>query len=922
MKERLIRFLGSVAALLIASDGHADWLRRYSAEFSTPLAIRAVTAGRIAVGLTSGALLVDSKGDVQSAVSWPHFSQRVAIAPAGTIFSLGGQSEGLYVTKLNGDLSLAWDRSLTAIGGPANSLAPLDDGGVIIAAMNSHGPAAARLDRDGNLRWAKSFDISGDDVLTSVAPTADGGFVFAGVRDDTPWMLKINGDGTIAWDHMWNMPGRLDGVCVTSDGAIMAVGISETKLLLVKLATNGRVQWMKRQTSAQISTSPAIVPLANGTALIGAVAMPVGYSVMTVDATGGVRWSKEAQLAKAGACAIASAGDAVILGPQVTDDLRLRPLLLQLTRDGSSGCATSAETFALGNFSAPAAEVTVEQPNFSAQSVPLEAKPLAPRSVVAEAVECPRAEAAPLTASTPEAFTGYEERRAQQASYRDLLSHREFAKLDELAATFRRTKSFADPANSDLMNFYEGLRGGAGADESQSLALVDAWIAARPSSVTARLVFADMLIDMAWKRRGGGYSDTVTQNGWAEFDSLMQKARRALADAGPAAADDPKYHQLLVRLAGDLGDGDVAALATAAASRTHDMWVFLSASWYLSNKWGGSPKVNGDFIARAATLTKTTFGDGLYAYLAYQAAYGLSREEFADIRLDSARVRSGCRDMIAASPKWVPTYHRCAMIAYRLGDDDAVRRLFARPELAWFPEARSIWHGNDYEAARMVAMTNSQTAQPPTGPWPAIVMQGEAAFRPTATPHRTTAFLIKTDDGPLAVSAIAAQTSPSEEPSAIDDAKKHLVSWTLSAPAHPEQQFVVQSILTVGKQPFQNGVALKLAPDAAIPAVKALPVSKNLSQDGPFLIIGCAWSGNTCKQVVLLGTLKAGTYDKNGIGRFTMEMRKPVSWSDLVGAAVINGAGEAVGVVTGHVAGQPNGPVILIADNIGAVLSR
>ena len=80
------------------------------------------------------------------------------------------------------------------------------------------------------------------------------------------------------------------------------------------------------------------------------------------------------------------------------------------------------------------------------------------------------------------------------------------------------------------------------------------------SPLTARLVLTDLLAKAAWDKRGRGFSNTVNETGWRDFETLMREAREAFSNVGNDAVHDPKYHLLSIEFAGNLGDGDVRAL--------------------------------------------------------------------------------------------------------------------------------------------------------------------------------------------------------------------------------------------------------------------------------------------------------------------------------------------------------------------------
>jgi hypothetical protein len=308
----------------------------------------------------------------------------------------------------------------------------------------------------------------------------------------------------------------------------------------------------------------------------------------------------------------------------------------------------------------------------------------------------------------PKPFQGYEEKAKREKLYEDLFSRKQFAALDDLAQRMRRDRSFLDPTEWDLDQFYKSLTdSSAKMSESEAVARTQEWIRDRPASPTPRVLLVEILYRAAWKRRGGGYTDTVTRSGRSQYEALMTHAERFHREARAVAEKDPQYQAQEIELAQEMGTGDGRQIARQAAKWTQYPSLYYDELMYLRERWGGNPAEARAWIEEAARLTRPSLRDGMYAYLAYQSLFKMDATERARMALDPVRARDGCRDMIAAGPAWTTAYHRCARLARASGDRQTLRELFKRPELAWFEGVEGVWgKRTNYDEARIWARSD------------------------------------------------------------------------------------------------------------------------------------------------------------------------------------------------------------------------
>lgn len=181
--------------------------------------------------------------------------------------------------------TIEWQKS---IGGSGNDLGidikPTNDGGYIALGssnsnnlftqqnyLGSYDIYVVKTDATGNIQWQKTFGGSGYDVGTSIQQTTDNGYIISGYTDST--------DGDITINH-----GLFDA-------------------LVMKIDTNGNLQWLKTYGGSLIENSFAIISLADGSYVFsghsGSSDGQVSYNhgsndawIVKLDASGTMLWEK------------------------------------------------------------------------------------------------------------------------------------------------------------------------------------------------------------------------------------------------------------------------------------------------------------------------------------------------------------------------------------------------------------------------------------------------------------------------------------------------------------------------------------------------------------------------------------------------------------------------------------------------------
>jgi tetratricopeptide (TPR) repeat protein len=136
-----------------------------------------------------------------------------------------------------------------------------------------------------------------------------------------------------------------------------------------------------------------------------------------------------------------------------------------------------------------------------------------------------------------------------------------------------------------------------GEERSGSLAL--RWLAHDPQSGLAHLLYGDWCISKAWQARGGGWADTVTDEGWEGFESYLEKARKHLTEA--YRLDDQDYlscdSMITVCMGQCTGQDEEFLWFNRATKLKPDFYgAYHSMAWALMPRWGGGPFQTIEFI--------------------------------------------------------------------------------------------------------------------------------------------------------------------------------------------------------------------------------------------------------------------------------------------------------------------------------------
>ena len=196
----------------------------------------------------------------------------------------------------------------------------------------------------------------------------------------------------------------------------------------------------------------------------------------------------------------------------------------------------------------------------------------------------------------------------------------------------------ADPRNRDSMISHV----------SQVEQSPDEWVAAVPHSSIPLTVRGEFRTHEAWRKRGSGRAETVTQEGWRGFSEQLDLAATDLRRATEVDPDDPSPWSAMVTVGMGLSvpkDEILRFVAESDARYPGLFSTYQAGVQALAQKWGGSHRLMFDFVDDA--LRRLPDGSEGIAAVPKAHAEMYTYLEFFD--KDDVSKRAYFRDPVVAS---------------------------------------------------------------------------------------------------------------------------------------------------------------------------------------------------------------------------------------------------------------------------------
>ena len=229
----------------------------------------------------------------------------------GGSISVSGFGHQFWIIKLSSNRDIIWQKSYgDDLINYAYSLQQTSDGGYIVAGntgindAEGHDILILKLFFDGTIEWTKTYGESKDDKPSSILHTSDGGYVVAGYTmafgagSSDIWILKLASDGAIEWQKTY---GGSEGeiarsIQQTNDGGYIVAGAGSGDFLVLKLASDGTIEWQKAYGS-ESGSAHSIQQTSDGGYIVAGETSSFGAGngdiwVLKLSLVGDIEWQK------------------------------------------------------------------------------------------------------------------------------------------------------------------------------------------------------------------------------------------------------------------------------------------------------------------------------------------------------------------------------------------------------------------------------------------------------------------------------------------------------------------------------------------------------------------------------------------------------------------------------------------------------
>ncbi|WP_367270972.1 protein kinase [Thermococcus sp.] len=262
----------------LTTKGEVKWQKSYRGSNFYSLAVAPkgdiIVSGSIRDSndnYTVGVLRLDEEGNVKWAKTYGlGEAKAVVMGRNGDVIVAGyvekKDKKDAFVARLDGDGKVKWFKTY---GGEKddgfNDVKIAPNGDVIVAGYTRSFGAGGRdawvlrLDKEGNVKWQKTYGGSYLDEANAVAIAPNGDVIVAGsTRSFGPglgdvWVLRLDADGNVKWqktyggsDNEWaNAIAIADNGDIIVAGGTYSFGAGDRDAWVLRLDENGNVKWQK-----------------------------------------------------------------------------------------------------------------------------------------------------------------------------------------------------------------------------------------------------------------------------------------------------------------------------------------------------------------------------------------------------------------------------------------------------------------------------------------------------------------------------------------------------------------------------------------------------------------------------------------------------------------------------------------------------
>lgn len=272
----------------------------------------------------------------------------------------------------------------------------------------------------------------------------------------------------------------------------------------------------------------------------------------------------------------------------------------------------------------------------------------------------------------------------------DLLSKKQYDTLEKTAEALRASKEKYASGRWKLDSFYTSFNVESRKKPKEEIEKefqtrfqqLNEWAAARPNEVTAKVALAGLYQRYAWFARGGGYADTVSENGWKLMAERNASALRILKELQTNSKKDPRVYYLLLQAAKD--ESYDKAQYAEIFDESIKLFPDYKTAYYakvldLQPRWGGEKGEWERFIKETADKTGGIEGDKFYAQLVWAVIctqWYQGENIFTEFQLDYPRIKRGMEALTSSYPDSLEALSAFCNLASQEGDKVTAVKLF------------------------------------------------------------------------------------------------------------------------------------------------------------------------------------------------------------------------------------------------------
>jgi hypothetical protein len=288
------------------------------------------------------------------------------------------------------------------------------------------------------------------------------------------------------------------------------------------------------------------------------------------------------------------------------------------------------------------------------------------------------------------------EKAALKKQTGDLFQAKNFEAIDVLAAKYRKSEECYANGIWKLNEIYAALDLPEEASETEwtnHLQTLRDWIGARPESITPRVALAESLTSYAWKARGGGWANSVTDQGWEHFGERLKESVRVLVAAKKLKEKCPRWYSVMMTcalgLSMDRADYDQLFEEAISSHPSYTMY-YRRRAYFLLPRWNGKEGEWEEDLRKSADKLGGDAGDLLYARVVWEMHGGrYFGNIFSETQISWPRVNNGFAIMIKSFPDSFSAKSERAYLAALAKDRENFKTYLDELEMKVDP---SVWH--------------------------------------------------------------------------------------------------------------------------------------------------------------------------------------------------------------------------------------